>query len=267
MFDRDKLHSACEVKPALLPESLHWQEYAHLLQLQKIEQVVKLIRSKGVGIYFITQSPSDIPGEVLSQLGNRIQHALRAYTPAERKALKAAADSFRENPEFKTLDVLPTLGVGEALISVLDEEGRPGIVKQCKILCPQSRMGTVTNEERKAAMAADVIASKYDESIDRDSAYEFINRKAAEEQKAKQEAEQAKIQAKLAAEEKKAKAKAEAAAVRKKAREEAEDRKKQEREEREREREHREMMRSVNKVAASVGTQLVRGLLRNLSKL
>lgn len=273
------------------PKMVFFFDEAHMLfdsaspeLLQKIEQVVKLIRSKGVGIYFITQNPSDIPGEVLSQLGNRIQHALRAYTPAEQKALKAAAESFRENPEFKTIDVLPMLGVGEALISVLDEEGRPGIVKQCKVLCPQSRMGAITPEERKAEIAADFIGSKYDESIDRDSAYEFLNRQAAEEEKAaaeaaaqeaadkeaaikaKQEAEAAKIQAKLEAEEAKQKAKEEAAAAKERARAEAAAKKEEERREREKERAHREMMRSVNKVATSVGTQLVRGLLKNLSK-
>lgn len=277
------------------PKMVFFFDEAHMLfdsaspeLLQKIEQVVKLIRSKGVGIYFITQSPSDIPDEVLGQLGNRIQHALRAYTPAEQKALKAAAASFRENPDFKTLDVLPMLGVGEALISVLDEEGRPGIVKQCKVLCPQSRMGAITDEERKAVMTADTLAAQYDVSQDRDSAYEFLNRQAAEAEKAaqeaadkaeadkaaaaeqaakeKQEAEQAKIQAKLDAEEAKQKAKEAAAAEKAKAKEEAEKKKEEERREREKEREHREMMKNVNKVATTVGTQLVRGLLKNLSK-
>jgi len=277
------------------PKIVFFFDEAHMLfdsaspeLLQKIEQVVKLIRSKGVGIYFITQSPSDIPGEVLGQLGNRIQHALRAYTPAERKALKAAAESFRENPDFKTIDVLPVLGVGEALISVLDEEGRPGIVKQCKVLCPQSRMGAITEEERRTVIAGDAMAARYDESIDRDSAYEFLNRQAAEEQKAKeeeeqakirekqeeeqakirakQEAEQAKIRAKLEAEEAKQRAKEEAEEAKRRAKEEAAARKEEERRERERERAHREMMRSVNKVATSVGTQLVRGLLKNLRK-
>ncbi|MDO5539688.1 MAG: DUF853 family protein [Eubacteriales bacterium] len=251
-----------EAGDAEKPEMVFFFDEAHMLfdsasreLLQKIEQVVKLIRSKGVGIYFITQSPSDIPDEILGQLGNRIQHALRAYTPAEQKALKAAAGSFRENPDFKTIDVLPILGVGEALISVLDEEGRPGIVKQCKVLCPQSRMGAVTEEERRSVIAGDVMASKYDESIDRDSAYEFLSRKAAEEQKEKAEAETAKE-----------KAKAEAAAAKEKAKAEAAARKEEERRERERERARREMMRGVSKVATSVGTQLVRGILKNLTK-
>lgn len=251
-----------EAGDAEKPKMVFFFDEAHMLfdsaspeLLQRIEQVVKLIRSKGVGIYFITQSPSDIPGEVLGQLGNRIQHALRAYTPAEQKALKAAAESFRENPEFKTIDVLPMLGVGEALISVLDEEGRPGIVKQCKILCPQSRMGAITEEERKAQITADIVGTKYDEGIDRDSAYEFLSRKAMEEEKAAAEAA-----AKAEAE------KEEAAAAKERAKAEAAAKKEEERREREKERAHREMMRSVNKVATSVGTQLVRGLLKNLSK-
>ena len=277
------------------PKIVFFFDEAHMLfdsatpeLLQKIEQVVKLIRSKGVGIYFITQSPSDIPDGVLGQLGNRIQHALRAYTPKEQKALKAAAESFRENPEFKTIDVLPQLGTGEALVSVLDEEGRPSVVKQCKILCPQSRMGAISDEERADVMRGDTLAAKYDESVERDSAYEFLNRKALEEQKAqeeaaakaeqeaaeaeeakikaKQEAEHAKIQAKLEAEEEKAKAKAKAAEEKARAKAEAEEAKRAEREARQREKEHKEMMRTMGKVATSMGNQLVRGLLKNLSK-
>ncbi|MDO4343315.1 MAG: DUF853 family protein [Eubacteriales bacterium] len=277
------------------PKMVFFFDEAHMLfngaspeLLRKIEQVVKLIRSKGVGIYFITQSPSDIPGEVLGQLGNRIQHALRAYTPTEQKALKAAADSFRENPEFKTVEVLQELGIGEALVSVLDEEGRPTVVRRCKILCPQSRMGAITDMERQAAIQADAMAAKYDESIDRDSAYEFLNRKAVEEQqaeeaekaaeeqakaeaaaakeKAKQEAEQAKILARLEAEKEKEKKKEEAAAAKERAKAEAAAAKEAAREARERERAHREMMKTMGKVATNVGNQLVRGLFKNLTK-
>lgn len=176
------------------PQMVFFFDEAHMLfdnaskeLLEKIVQVVKLIRSKGVGIYFVTQNPSDIPDEVLGQLGNRIQHALRAYTPAEQKSLKAAADSFRENPEFKTIEVLTPLGIGEALISVLDEEGRPGMTKQSKILCPQSRMGAISPEERKQAMASDGMGAKYEETVDRDSAYEFLNRQEAGIQSAQEE--------------------------------------------------------------------------------
>ncbi len=277
------------------PKMVFFFDEAHMLfdnatpeLLQKIEQVVKLIRSKGVGIFFITQSPSDIPDEVLGQLGNRIQHALRAYTPKEQKALKAAAESFRVNPAFSTADVLQELGTGEALVSVLDEEGRPTIVQQSKILCPQSRMGAITEEERRAAIQADVSMAKYDEAVDRDSAYEFLNRRAAEEEKAaqeaqqkaeqeaaeaeaariraKQEAEQAKIQAKLEAEEAKARQKAEAALAKEQAKTEAERAKEAARIAREKEKAHKEMMKTMGRVASNVGNTLVRGLLQNLKR-
>ncbi len=284
-----------EAGDAEKPKMVFFFDEAHMLfdnaspeLLQKITQVVKLIRSKGVGIYFITQNPSDIPDDVLGQLGNRIQHALRAYTPKEQKALKAAAESFRENPEFKTVDVLQELGIGEALVSVLDEEGRPSIVKQSKILCPQSRMGAITEEERQAAIAADTMAAKYDQSVDRDSAYEFLNRKAVEEQqaqqlaqqkaeqeaaeaeaakiKAKQEAEQAKIQAKLEADEAKARAKAEAAMAREQAKAEAAAAKEAARIAKEKEKTRKEMMKTMGRVANNMGNTLVRGLLKNLRK-
>ena len=137
------------------PKIVFFFDEAHLLfenasrpLLQKIEQVVKLIRSKGVGIYFITQSPRDIPDGVLSQLGNRVQHALRAYTPSDQKAVKAACQSFRTNPAFSTEEVITQLGVGEALISFLDADGRPSVVEECKVLPPQSRMGSIEDAER-----------------------------------------------------------------------------------------------------------------------
>ena len=277
-----------EAGDAEKPKIVFFFDEAHMLfdnaspeLLQKITQVVKLIRSKGVGIYFITQSPSDIPGDVLGQLGNRIQHALRAYTPAEQKALKAAADSFRENPDLKTIDVLQELGTGEALVSIMDEEGRPTIVKRTRILCPQSLMGAIPDEDRQAVIAADAIGAKYDESVDRDSAYEFLNRKALDDQKAaeaqaaqaeadKKAAEQAKIQAKLDAEAAKKQEKEEAARKKAEEKEEAARRKAEEKEARQREKEHEQMMRNVNKVATavatSVGRQLVRGMFKNLSK-
>ena len=188
------------------PRMVFFFDEAHLLfkdiskALQgKIEQVVKLIRSKGVGIYFITQSPKDIPDEVLAQLGNKVQHALRAYTPAEEKAVKAVAGSFRENPEFDTYEVLTSLGTGEALISTLDEEGIPSIVKKCNVLPPQSKMGPISDEEKKQEILINNLYLKYQNEEDRDSAYEFFQRmtKEAELQEA-QEAEAkeaAKIQA------------------------------------------------------------------------
>lgn len=170
------------------PKMVFFFDEAHLLfhdapkaLLQKIEQVVKLIRSKGIGIYFITQSPSDIPDEVLSQLGNKVQHALRAYTPADQKAIKAAAQSFRVNPELDTETVLTELGTGEALVSFLQEDGSPSIVKRCKILPPQSQMGVVTDGQRTAVIGDGVLYSKYGTAVDRDSAYEFLQRKGKQE--------------------------------------------------------------------------------------
>ena len=176
------------------PRMVFFFDEAHLLfkdiskALQdKIEQVVKLIRSKGVGIYFITQSPKDIPDVVLSQLGNKIQHALRAYTPTEEKAVKAAANSFRPNPEFDTKTVLTELGTGEALISVLDEDGVPGIVQKCRILPPQSQMGPITEEERKKEIVQSPLSLRYQNIVDRDSAYEFFQRQAQQKETELQE--------------------------------------------------------------------------------
>ena len=154
--------------------------------LQKIEQTVRLIRSKGVGVYFVTQNPSDIPDEVLAQLGNRVQHALRAYTPAEQKAVRAAAKAFRVNPAFDTEEVITQLGIGEALVSFLDEEGRPQMVQQAFILPPQSKMSAAEAGLREKVMTDDTLAPKYKEEIDRESAYETLEGKA-EKQAAEQE--------------------------------------------------------------------------------
>ena len=202
------------------PKMVFFFDEAHLLfdhaskaLLDKIEQVVKLIRSKGVGIYFITQNPKDIPDGVLSQLGNKIQHALRAYTPAEMKAAKAASESFRINPEFDTYETLIELGTGEALVSVLDEKGIPTIVKNTKILPPQSLMGPIDDASRDSQIKGSMLFAKYQNDIDRDSAYEFLTRRNAqiqEEQKiAKETAQAEKEAAKLAEKEEKARIKAE----------------------------------------------------------
>ena len=215
------------------PKMVFFFDEAHLLfdsaprvLLEKIEQVVKLIRSKGVGIYFITQNPKDIPDGVLGQLGNKIQHALHAYTPAEQKGAKAAAQSFRENPEFDTYDTLTSLGIGEALISVLDEGGVPTIVKKCSILPPQSQMGALEDEIRKNEILNNLLYSRYSEIVDRDSAYEFLQRKAiADEESAKKAAEEEalrKQQEKEEAEAEKLRLKEEAAAERQRQREETE---------------------------------------------
>ena len=193
------------------PKMVFFFDEAHLLfkdapksLLEKIEQVVKLIRSKGVGVYFCTQNPRDIPDGVLAQLGNRIQHALHAYTPADQKAVRAAADSFRVNPQFNTFDTILALGTGEAVVSFLQDDGTPGIAQKVRILPPQSRMGAVTDFERDQKIKESILYGKYAESVDPESAYEILLRigleKEAAEAKAKQELEAAKQKAKEEAE-------------------------------------------------------------------
>ena len=164
------------------PRMIFFFDEAHLLfsdcpkaLVQKIVQVVKLIRSKAVGVYFITQSPSDIPNDVLAQLSNRVQHALRAYTPAEQKSVKAAAKAFRANSSFDTETALMELGVGEALVSFLDEDGIPAIVERAKILPPESLMGAADEAEVERIIKSDEFYIKYNEAVDRESAYEIIN--------------------------------------------------------------------------------------------
>lgn len=173
------------------PKMVFFFDEAHLLfndapraLLEKIEQVVRLIRSKGVGVFFVTQNPRDLPESVLAQLGNRIQHALRAYTPAERKGVRAAADSFRENPAFDAEEVITDLGVGEALVSTLDEKGAPGVVQRTLIRPPSSRLGPATEDERAAEMKDSPVAGLYDEAIDRESAYEILLKREEEAAKA-----------------------------------------------------------------------------------
>ncbi|WP_193074781.1 helicase HerA-like domain-containing protein [Pseudomonas sp. FME51] len=149
---------------------------------ERIEQVVRLIRSKGVGVFFVTQSPSDLPDAVLAQLGLRIQHALRAYTPKEQKALRAVAEGFRSNPEFDTREVLTELGVGEALVSVLDEKGRPSVVERTLIAPPRSRIGVLSEGERDAVFRSSPLAGRYERGIDRESAYELLATRAQQTQ-------------------------------------------------------------------------------------
>lgn len=169
------------------PKLVFFFDEAHLLfdnaspALQdKIQQVVRLIRSKGVGIYFITQSPLDIPENVLGQLGNRVQHALRAFTPKDQKAVKTSADTFRANPEFKVDEAITELAVGEALISCLDEQGTPQVVERAMIMPPYSSFNPITLEERKVMMAQSIVAGVYDNDVDRDSAYEMLQRKVSD---------------------------------------------------------------------------------------
>ncbi len=214
------------------PKMVFFFDEAHLLfdsasktLLEKIEQVVKLIRSKGVGIYFITQNPKDIPDGVMGQLGNKIQHALHAYTPAEQKGAKAAAQSFRENPAFDTFEVLTQMGIGEALISVLDEEGVPTIVKRCKVLPPQSQMGALEEEARKRQITDSLLYTKYSQTYDRESAYEILEERVVNQQeadrRAAEEAEAEKARQKEEAAAEKQRQKEEAAAEKQRLREEA----------------------------------------------
>jgi hypothetical protein len=168
------------------PKLVFFFDEAHLLfsdappgLLQKIEQTVKLIRSKGVGIYFVTQNPLDIPDSVLAQLGNRVQHALRAYTPRDQKAVKTAATTFRPNPKFDTEKAITELGKGEALVSVLDLKGVPTMVERTLIRPPSGQLGPITPAQRTSIIAASPVAGKYDEAVDRDSAYEKLQKKAS----------------------------------------------------------------------------------------
>ncbi len=183
------------------PKMVFFFDEAHLLfngaskaLLDKIDQVVKLIRSKGVGIYFCTQNPKDIPDSVLAQLGNKVQHALRAYTPAEQKGVKAAAESYRVNPEFDTYTTLIGLGTGEAVVSFLGEDGTPDIARKVRILPPQSNLGAISDEARDALIKSAFLYSKYAVAHDPDSAYEFLQRRgvAMAEEAAKLAAEEAK---------------------------------------------------------------------------
>ena len=186
-----------EVGDMELPKLVFFFDEAHMLfndtskaLLDKIEQVIRLIRSKGVGIYFITQSPTDIPENILGQLGNRVQHALRAYTPKDQKAVKTAADTFRANPEFKTDEAIMNLETGEALVSFLDPKGAPTVVERAKILFPLSQIGAVTEGQRLDIIKQSRIFGKYDTPIDRESAFEVLMAEA-EQQMAEQEEENA----------------------------------------------------------------------------
>ncbi len=169
------------------PKLVFFFDEAHLLfsdapraLLDKIEQVVRLIRSKGVGVFFVTQNPLDVPETVLGQLGNRVQHALRAFTPRDQKAVKSAAETMRANPNFKTETAITELGVGEGLVSLLDAKGRPSVVERVYVLPPASRIGPATPEERKAVIAASPVAGTYDQTVDRESAYEKLKARAVE---------------------------------------------------------------------------------------
>ncbi|MET0605543.1 MAG: helicase HerA-like domain-containing protein, partial [Beijerinckiaceae bacterium] len=176
------------------PKLVFFFDEAHLLfndapksLLQSIEQVVRLIRSKGVGIYFVTQNPLDVPDAVLGQMGNRLQHALRAFTPRDQKAVQTAAETFRQNPTFKTAEVITQLAVGEALCSMLEDKGVPSIVQRTLVRPPSARVGPITTEERKSLLGKSAMRGKYDTPLDAESAYELLQkRRELAEQPAKE---------------------------------------------------------------------------------
>jgi DNA helicase HerA-like ATPase len=182
-----------EVGDADKPRLVFFFDEAHLLfdrapraLVDQVEQVVRLIRSKGVSVWFVTQNPMDVPDDVSSQLGNRVQHALRAYTPREQRAVKAAADSFRQNPDIDSIKTITELGVGEALVSMLGEGGVPAMVDRCLIRPPTSRIGPASATERESVFKASPVAGQYDEPVDRESAAELLQMRA--EARAKEEA-------------------------------------------------------------------------------
>lgn len=203
-----------EVGDMDLPKLVFFFDEAHMLfedtpkaLTDKIEQVVRLIRSKGVGVYFVTQNPTDIPDEILGQLGNRVQHALRAFTPKDQKAVKSAAETFRANPAFKTDEVIMELATGEALVSFLDEKGAPSMVERAKILFPLSQIGAVSEAQRAEIIKKSRLYGRYDTSVDRESAFEVLLEQANAAQKAAEEqaAQEAEAKAQAAEEKKKGK--------------------------------------------------------------
>ena len=259
------------------PKMVFFFDEAHLLfdgapksLLDKIEQVVKLIRSKGVGVYFITQNPADIPGGVLAQLGNKVQHALRAYTPAEQKGVKAAADSFRKNPAFDTAEALQGLKTAEALISFLDEGGAPEEVRIASILPPQSKFGALDAITQQAAILTSTLREKYANEIDRESAYELLLKRVDEEAaaaaKAREEAEAEKQAAKEAAVAEKQAAKEAAAAERQAAREAAAAEKQAAKEAAAAEREAKKKATQQKRVVASIGSSVTGTIGREVGK-
>ena len=198
------LYNECpEVGDLDKPKMVFFFDEAHLLfddmpsyMVDSVTQMVKLIRSKGIGLFFISQAPNDVPDEIMAQLQNRVQHTLRAYTPAEQKNIKAAAQGFRVNPEFNTEEAIKELGTGEALISFINENGEPELVERAIILPPQSQMGTIDSSTRLMVMTQSLFKGKYDETIDRESSYETIKTKIEEEQAAAEEEERLKQEAK-----------------------------------------------------------------------
>ncbi len=285
------------------PKMVFFFDEAHLLfndapkaLLEKVEQVVKLIRSKGVGVYFCTQNPRDIPDGVLAQLGNKVQHGLRAYTPTDQKAVKAAADSFRANPDFDTYDTILNLGTGEAVISFLDEKGIPGMAQNCKVLPPRCLMAGISDVARDQNIKGSLLYSKYAVAVDNYSAFELLQRLGFEEEEAKaalaeQEAaekeaariakEEEKEQARLAKEQQKAEERAERERIKAEEKEARELQKKYEQMEREAaraeekrqkeilkeyERKEKERQRAIKNITNSVAGSVGREVGRNVGK-
>jgi len=262
------------------PKLVFFFDEAHLLfdnaspaLQEKIEQVVRLIRSKGVGIYFVTQNPLDLPESVLGQLGNRVQHALRAFTPKDQKAVKTAADTFRANPEFKVDQAITELGVGEALISCLDEQGTPQMVERSWVMPPYSSFSPITPEERKVLISNSVIAGIYEQNLDRESAFEMLQHKVEQRQQQALADEQAKLQAKEQETLAKQQTKEQEAFAKQQAREQErlarEQQKEAERAAKQREKFTQDIVENFAKSAArslggSTGQKIVRGLLGSL---
>ena len=238
------------------PKLVFFFDEAHLLfddapkiLVDRVEQVVKLIRSKGVGVYFVTQNPLDVPDGVLAQLGNRVQHALRAYTPREQKAVRTAAETFRPNPAFDAEEVIGSLGVGEALVSTLRDKGVPSVVQRTLMRPPQSRLGTITDRERAEVRDMSPVAGLYDEGVDRESAYEVLKRRAEA---------QAEAEAKEQAREEAEKVEAKESRARPSARPSRSSRRQSVGE--------AAMKSAARSVASSLGRALVRGLLGGLKR-
>ena len=262
------------------PKLVFFFDEAHLLfdnasaaLQEKIEQVVRLIRSKGVGIYFVTQNPLDLPESVLGQLGNRVQHALRAFTPKDQKAVKTAADTFRANPEFKVEQAITELAVGEALISCLDEQGTPQVVERAWVMPPYSSFTPISPEQRQALISQSIVAGIYEKSLDRESAFELLQNKVVERQQQAVQIEQEKQQAKEQEALAKQQAKEAETLAKQQAREQAriskEQQKEAEREAKQREKLIQDTVGTFAKSAArslggSTGQKIVRGLLGSL---
>lgn len=262
------------------PKLVFFFDEAHLLfdnasaaLQEKIEQVVRLIRSKGVGIYFVTQNPLDLPESVLGQLGNRVQHALRAFTPKDQKAVKTAADTFRANPEFKVEQAITELAVGEALISCLDEQGTPQVVERAWVMPPYSSFTPISPEQRQALISQSIVAGIYEKSLDRESAFELLQNKVVERQQQAVQIEQEKQQAKEQEALAKQQAKEAETLAKQQAREQEriakEQQKEAEREAKQREKLIQDTVGTFAKSAArslggSTGQKIVRGLLGSL---